>query len=137
MTRSRRKKIFTWSLLFILLILSLGYAFRYPLIRWFQYNRLQSLDCYKPMDGEGTSCMDRIWVHRVNSIERLNILKDKFSGFETDVVYDDSIHSYWVYHPPRPEGEQLTLGEFMQHVNPKTKNLWLDTRGVDSTNMQR
>jgi hypothetical protein len=87
--------------------------------------------------GKKQDCLERIWAHRVNSIERYEILKDKFHGFETDIMYDDSTQSFWVYHPPRPEGDLLSLEEYLQHVDFNTENLWLDTRGIDTSNMHR
>lgn len=135
MTRSRRKKILTWTLLVILLLVAVGYAFRYSLIREYQYSRLKALRC--SAGGEiKIDCKDRIWVHRVNSVERYEILEDDFEGFEMDVAYDDSLHTYFVYHPPKPENEDVPqLREFLSHVDTVHKRFWLDIRGVDSSNM--
>jgi hypothetical protein len=143
MTRSRRKKILIWTLLIILLLLVMGYAFRYPLIRQYQYKKLKSLRCINYVTKEyteDTNCLSRIGAHRVNSPERYDILKDKFHVFETDIVYDDSLQTYYVYHPPKPDdGEVLTLKEFLRHVDFNNirhhRVFWLDTRGIDSSNM--
>lgn len=141
MTGSRRKKILTWALLIMLVLVALGYAFRYPLIREYQYGKLNSLHCTDSITGKN-DCFGRIWAHRVNTVERYEILRDKFHGFETDIAYDDSLQTYFVYHPPRPEASDLlTLKDFLSHVDfADTSNspmVWLDTRGVDSSNMQR
>lgn len=145
MTRSRRKKILTWTLLIVLLLLSLGYAFRYPLIRKYQYMKLDTLYCADSVlvpGNEKKNCGNRIWAHRVNTQERYDILKDRFHGFETDIVYEDSTQTFYVYHPPRPEdGDVQTLKDFLIHTDVTDSNayhmFWLDTRGVDSSNMQR
>jgi hypothetical protein len=133
MQRSRRKKIFLFLLFFLVFILALGYIFRYPLMMEIQYTRLSSLQC---PSAPSADCMPRIWVHRVNSPERYDLLKEKFHGFETDITYNDSSRSFEVYHPPKTmEMDTLSLDRFIGHVNTSSGQLWFDTRNVDSLNM--
>jgi hypothetical protein len=131
MHKPRRKKILLLLLCFFILLLGLGYIFRYPLILQFQYSRLKSLGC-----AGSAGCMGRLWVHRVNSVERYELLKDKFTGFETDINYDPGTHAFYVYHPPLTgKTAILPLSSFLQKIDFTTKNLWLDTRSVDTSNM--
>jgi len=131
MHKPRRKKILLFLLCFIILLLGLGYIYRYELILKFQYSRLKSLECA----GSG-NCMDRLWVHRVNSVERYELLKNKFNGFEADINYDSATHSFYVYHPPLTgKTDILPLSKFLQHIDFTTKYLWLDARSVDTSNM--
>jgi hypothetical protein len=135
MQRSRRKKIFLFLLCFLLILLALGYLFRYPLIRQVQYMRLRSLDCATVPGGD---CMQKVWVHRVNSRERYELLKGRFSGFETDITYDSAAHSFAVYPPPQPAaGDTLSLQRFLQKVNTGDKHFWFDTRNVNGANAER
>jgi hypothetical protein len=124
MHKTRRKKILLFLLCFIILLLSLGYIFRYPLILQFQYSRLRPLG------------MERIWVHRVNSVERYELLKDKFYGFETDIAYNSDTRSFYVYHPPLTRNtDTLSLSRFLAKVDLTQKHIWLDTREVSASNM--
>lgn len=129
---STRKKILVFLSVLVVLVLIFGYIFRYSLILEFQYSRLQSLRCN---DGQ-TNCMDRIWVHRVNSTGRYDLLKDKFNGFETDLVYSDSARLFYVYHPPFTKNtDTLSLGRFLMNADLEHKRFWFDTRFVAASNM--
>jgi hypothetical protein len=131
MQKPRRKKILLTISIILLIAAGTAYFFRYTLILKLQYSRLQSLNCGK------TDCLDRIWVHRVNSLERYDLLKGKFHGFETDIVYVDSLRSFSVYHPPQAPGEDtLTLDRFFAHCMQADKHFWLDMRFVGEANMQ-
>ncbi len=121
-------------LLVILLILLVAWISRMELISWFQYQRLRSLQCtnYDQPDP----CFAKLWVHRVNSLERFNLVKDRFKGCEADVVFDSTDNSFLVYHPPS-DYKQLKLEQLLQVALGNQKKLWLDTRGVDSLCMRK
>src|SRR5690349_8138991 len=114
----------------VILLLAV-YLFRYPLFIWFQCSRLRGLSC-------GTAnCMNRIWAHRVNSIERYKILKDRFSGFELDIIYTGSEKGFAVLHPPAPVvGDTLTLDAYLSKADLLNDRFWFDTRFLDSSNMK-
>lgn len=81
-----------------------------------------------------TMYADKIWVHRVNSVEKLNEVQDKYMGVELDVVYkqDDSIFD--VHHPPAPS-TGLNLHDFLGGIqNPAAQKLWLDYKNLDDEN---
>lgn len=133
---SRRRKIWLSSLLLVILVLVTGYMFRYPLMLQFQYSRIKSLHCHDRM-GRQMDCRERIWVHRVNSTERYDVLKNKFNGFETDIAYRNSMHAFSVYHPP-VDGidDTLSLARFLSSIDLKHKKIWFDTRYLDTSNMK-
>ena len=135
MAKPRRKKILLFISLLLILILAVGYFFRFPLILTFQSSRIRSLDCPGKATGEN-DCTDRIWVHRVNSVNRYKALEDKFSGFETDIVYNNASGTFSVYHPPLEPGDSdtLSLADFFQATDLLHKKFWLDTRFVDAFN---
>src|SRR6185369_9050299 len=107
MQKPRRRKIWLFICLFIAVLLVAGYIFRYPLLLKFQYSRLQSLNR-----------LQKIWVHRVNSLERYDLLKDKFDGFEADLSFQPETGSFFIYHPPLTgETAILPLAEYLKHAD--------------------
>ena len=126
MQKSRRKKIWLYIFLVVAVLLVAGYIFRYPLLLKFQYSRLQSLNH-----------LQKIWVHRVNSLERYDLLKDKFDGFEADLSFHPETGSFFIYHPPlTKETAILPLAEYLKHADLQHKRIWLDTRFVGASNVQ-
>lgn len=130
-----RKKI-----IFILVVIAglLVLEFRNEIMFQFQYARLQGLSC--KLESEGMTldtCLNKIWPHRVNSIERYKKLQGQFIGYETDIVWDNKINRFLVYHPPL-EHEPITLDSFFAVVNNNIESFWLDAREIqlsDTTNV--
>ena len=126
--QKRKVAFFLISLILLLTV----YLFRYPLFLWFQCSRLTGLSCGK------ANCMNRIWAHRVNSTERYKILKDKFSGFEMDIIYTGSDKGFAVLHPPAAVvGDTLTLDAYLSKADLLNDRFWFDTRFLDTSNMQK
>lgn len=77
---------------------------------------------------------DKIWVHRVNSVEKLQEVQDIYTGVELDVVYkiEDSIFD--VNHPPAPS-TGLNLHDFLGSIqNLNGQKLWLDYKNLNAEN---
>jgi hypothetical protein len=128
------RKIIPWAISFFLCMV-LCWQFRYELLFFFQYKRIQSIGC---TSGNGTvsPCRGKFWVHRVNSLERFKVLSDKFGGFEADIVFDDKKNCFWVCHPPLAGESVLSLKSFLEEVVfNRGKNCWLDTRFVNGGNV--
>lgn len=120
-----RKKIIIFL---ILLLIVLGYIFRYELMFRFQYARLKGLSCQADKtDFINDSCLNKLWAHRVNSTERFEKLKGKFSGYETDIVWDAQRKTFIVYHPPL-EHTPVSLETFLNTANTDKEMFWFDTR---------
>jgi hypothetical protein len=119
------------KLIIIFLLLALfvtGWILRYQLVFKFQYSRLKGLGCQTgEADFINDSCLNKLWVHRVDSKERYEILKGKFAGYETDIVWDGWKRQFAVYHPPL-EGKPIRLDRFLSAMDLKNAMLWLDTR---------
>jgi hypothetical protein len=129
-----RKKLL-YIILSAFFLLLLGYLFRFPLYSAFQSSRVRALHC--PGSDNG-ACRSKIWVHRVNSLPRYDLLASQFDGFETDIHFNGASGSFSVYHPPVPaEGDTLSLDHFLAHVDLSAKHFWLDTRGVDILNAEK
>lgn len=119
------------KLIIVVAILCLAVAawlFRYELLFRFQYSRLKGLACQAGHpDFINDSCLNKLWVHRVDSRERYQILKGKFAGYETDITWDSWKRHFLVYHPPL-EGKPIRLERFLPGVDFKQSMMWLDTR---------
>ena len=75
---------------------------------------------------------DKIWVHRVNSIERLKLVQGVFTGIELDIVYQNG--SFDVNHPP-VESVNLSLDTYFSNVNNfKDHYFWLDLKNLNARN---
>ncbi|MCE3283395.1 MAG: hypothetical protein K0Q66_2132 [Chitinophagaceae bacterium] len=122
-----RKKIIIAALVILVIF---GFQYRYELLFRFQYARLKGLACQTgEADFINDSCLNKIWVHRVNSDERFELLKGKFAGYESDVVWDSLKHKFSVFHPPfRNKGFPPKLDGFLSKVNTDSCQLWLDMR---------
>lgn len=111
--------------------LVIAWYFRFEWLFYFQSSRLQSMDCRTT--GK-VSCIDKIWVHRVNSLERFRLVKNKFNGIEADIVFDSVTATFWVYHPPGKN--ELLLDSYLQEVMLAGQyTCWLDTRFVNHSNV--
>ncbi|MBL4753435.1 MAG: phosphoethanolamine transferase [Flavobacteriales bacterium] len=76
----------------------------------------------------------RIWVHRVNSLERLNYVQDKFDGMELDIVYENGVLD--VRHPPA-KSIHLSLDIYFSNVNNITSHyFWLDLKNLTKQNVK-
>jgi hypothetical protein len=107
--------------LFILLLFILsGWVFRNNLLYFFQTQRLKNMP-HK----------EKLWAHRVNSIPRLEKVAGDFAGVEADLVFDDSINAFRVYHPPSEE-KNLLLVEWLKVFKPKNKKTWFDVKVLNT-----
>ncbi len=117
-----------------IILLAIGFTYRYTILFTVQYACLQSIACsQQKAEGERT-CFKKLWVHRVNSVSRYNILRDRFEGFETDIVFDQPSRSFLVYHPFIAQEDTVTLNEFLKHADLQKDQFWMDTRSVDGSN---
>ncbi len=77
----------------------------------------------------------KIWVHRVNSIERLKEVQDKFKGIELDIVFENG--EFDVRHPPATS-IQLSLDKYFSKVkNVQQHYFWLDLKNLNEQNLNK
>jgi hypothetical protein len=79
---------------------------------------------------------DKIWVHRVNSVERARLMAKEYRGLEMDVVYDSAADYYDVGHPPTP-----SLGISLDQVFSSLPDVgshyfWLDFKNLSDANKE-
>ncbi|WP_452600211.1 hypothetical protein [Pontimicrobium sp. MEBiC01747] len=89
---------------------------------------------YSPYKIEGVGYYDKIWAHRVNSLEKLNSALDYFEGVELDLIYNEKSNVLDVNHTP---GESIGLN-FETYLNAIPANtypyLWLDIKTLNRDN---
>jgi len=79
---------------------------------------------------------EKIWVHRVNSIEKLSEVQANFYGVELDVVFIDSLNIFDVNHPPA-ESINLSLENFLSSIKEnKSLHFWLDFKNLSGQNQK-
>ncbi len=79
---------------------------------------------------------DKIWAHRVNSIEKLQFTQHRYSGIELDLVFDEKTGTFDVNHPPATSID-LTLDSFFSHYDSKNQGgIWLDFKNLNETNSE-
>mgnify|MGYP006079081769 FL=1 len=77
---------------------------------------------------------DKIWIHRVNSIEKLKEVQQKFTGVELDLVFNDTSIFFDVNHPPTIS-INLSLEEYFKN-NKKDLTYWLDFKNLNKENQE-
>lgn len=76
----------------------------------------------------------KVIIHRVNSIEKLNEVKNKFIGVELDLIYDSHTRKLDVNHPPALS-INLDLNDYLaQSKDIKNLIYWLDYKNIDVSN---
>jgi len=77
---------------------------------------------------------DKIWIHRVNSIQKLNEVQTEYVGVELDLVYNNDKDYFDVNHPPAPS-TGLSLENYFKSVkNPSKLKIWLDYKNLNGEN---
>lgn len=75
---------------------------------------------------------EKVWIHRVNSIEKLKEVENEFSGIELDLVWEGN--NFDVNHPPATS-IGLNLDEYFKQINSKNLKIWIDFKNLDSNNV--
>jgi len=77
---------------------------------------------------------EKVWVHRVNSIEKFNSANQLFYGVELDVIYNKEENLFYVKHSTK-ESTNLSLKLYMNSIGVgSVKNYWIDLKNLDSNN---
>ena len=82
----------------------------------------------------GIDFPSKVWIHRVNTIERARIILTKFAGIEIDVVYDSSLDVFDVRHRDIPS-VGLYLERYFDELDKGNKPLyWIDIKNLNRQN---
>ena len=77
---------------------------------------------------------EKIWIHRVNSVERAKIMTQKYKGIEMDIIWEPDSNHFYVAHDPNPE-IYLPLDKMFEGVdNIQEHYFWLDFKNLDEEN---
>lgn len=79
---------------------------------------------------------DKVWVHRVNSIQKLNEVKSHYSGIELDIVFEKKKHYFDVNHPPAPSIHLSLLDYFKAQTTHPDLKYWLDFKNLRAENKE-
>jgi hypothetical protein len=118
-------------------IFSPKYTFLHRLIFWLAavLMVLQITSCEKKSisPNPATRTM-KVWLHRVNWINKAKQFQYSYSGFELDVYYDDLYKTFLVKHDVT-DTTTLTLSTWMMAItDPSRLGYWLDFKNLDSLN---
>lgn len=79
---------------------------------------------------------DKVWLHRVNTIEKARYYQHDYPGFEIDLHYIDSLQDFLIEHDAT-EGSTLTFDEWCAALeNVSTMGLWLDFKNLTDQNKE-
>lgn len=78
--------------------------------------------------------IDKIWVHRVNSISKLKEVEGRFSGVELDLVFNSQTGVFDVNHPPAKSINLSLVQFFKSHDDDLKIGFWLDTKNLSKEN---
>jgi hypothetical protein len=80
---------------------------------------------------------DKIWLHRVNSLERAKLMSGKYEGMELDITFDTLKNTFDVGHPPSPS-IGLTLDDYFSNIpSISTHAFWLDFKNLREDNKMK
>ena len=138
-----RKKARIWKRILVVLVIAGTpiFIFRYSLLFAFQRMRLGQLECatdQRQMTGRSILNLpycQKLWVHRVDSYERLQAVQDYFGGFETDLVFDKAANTFRITHPPAPAGD-LIADDYFRWLQLSGKKMWLDVKNLQPADIE-
>jgi len=116
-------------------ILNKDFKFNERMIGDYDYDlTIASNNVYNQANKKFLDFDEKIWVHRVNSIERMKEIQDKFKGMEIDVVFNNNKNYFDITHPPA-KSIGLSLETFFKEVNNiQNHYFWLDFKNLSDEN---
>lgn len=81
---------------------------------------------------EPSKSPEKLWAHRVNTIEKLRLAEQLFAGVEVDLVFEDG--RFDVNHPPAPS-IGLDFETYLASLDaPNSLSYWLDLKNLSPEN---
>jgi hypothetical protein len=78
----------------------------------------------------------KLWLHRVDSIERAVLMAKAWKGMEIDVVYDSAGDYFDVGHPPTPS-QGISLDQIFASLPDITGHyFWIDFKNLTAANQE-
>lgn len=91
---------------------------------------------HSPRKIEFLGHYEKIGVHRVNTLEKLENSLPYFNAIELDVVYDSQSNFLDVYHPPTLSNG-VSFEKYIHFLKKDRPFLWLDIKNLDSNNAEK
>jgi heptose-I-phosphate ethanolaminephosphotransferase len=83
-----------------------------------------------PTPQKGKDFPVRVWLHRVDSVERVKFAEERYQGIEIDVVFDSNGRTFDVGHPPAP-----SIGLSLETLIASLKDPWQHFYWIDFKNL--
>jgi FAD/FMN-containing dehydrogenase len=90
-----------------------------------------------PTPPKGKDFPVRVWLHRVDSVERARFAEERYQGIEIDVVFDSNARAFDVRHPPVPS-IGLSLETLIASLkDPGQHFYWIDFKNLTPENKRQ
>ena len=90
-----------------------------------------------PTPPKGKDFPVRVWLHRVDSVERVKFAEGRYQGIEIDVVFDSNARTFDVGHPPVPS-IGLSLETLIASLEgPGQHFYWIDIKNLTPENKRQ
>jgi len=143
----RNRKRYGW-IVFLGIAIFIVYRFRFEIINGIQKQVLETIreEARHPHPKTANANqdqthlaysligLDKIWPHRVNSLERLRYLYNDFAGFECDIRFNSNNHHCYIAHDSS-ELDSLIFDDYLNLADPDHKLFWLDTKNLNAGNV--
>lgn len=109
----------------------------YVLRNDFNYPEIEMVEL--PKSNLDVNFNERIWLHRVNDLNKLDYAIRHFTGVELDVMYDTNKKVVDIYYWPNETSKGLYLSEYIEHIVENNNNLlvWLDFKNLHTLSEQQ
>jgi heptose-I-phosphate ethanolaminephosphotransferase len=95
---------------------------------------LPDLEIEETKTLNGIDFPSKVWVHRVNTVERAEILLGNFAGIEIDVIYDSTLDVFDVRHRDIPS-IGLYLERYFEVLEKANRPFyWIDIKNLERQN---
>jgi hypothetical protein len=80
---------------------------------------------------------NKIWAHRVNSIEEVEKKHQLFEGMEIDLIYSNFANNFYVAHNEQDTLRKIFLEDWINHIpNPAKNWYWFDLKNLNKKNAE-
>lgn len=76
---------------------------------------------------------EKLWLHRTNSLEKMEEKEARFPNYEIDLIYRESTGTFDVTHDPDTTFH-LSLDAYLHSVKMDSDSVWLDIKNLNERN---
>lgn len=78
---------------------------------------------------------DKLWLHRTNSLEKMEEKEARFPNYEIDLVYREKTGTFDVTHDADTTFH-LSLDAYLHSIKTDSDSVWLDIKNLNEHNMK-